>query len=83
MPFRAAISRISLLKQTGGIVVTTVIGDIALVLLVASLLSALARRCGQPGVIGQILTGVLLGPSLLGRLPGHLTAHLFPHAVLR
>jgi Kef-type K+ transport system membrane component KefB len=33
-------------------------------------------------VIGQILTGVLLGPSLLGRLPGHLTAHLFPRAVL-
>jgi len=60
----------------------TVIGDIALVIFVSSLLSALARRCGQPVVIGQILTGVLLGPSLLGRLPGHLTAHLFPHAVL-
>lgn len=28
------------------------------------------------------MTGVLLGPSLLGRLPGHLTAHLFPPAVL-
>ena len=62
--------------------VATVIGDIALVILVSSLLSVLARRCGQPVVIGQILTGVLLGPSLLGRLPGHLTAHLFPHAVL-
>jgi len=61
---------------------TTVIGDIALVILVSSLLSALARRCGQPIVIGQIITGVLLGPSLLGRLPGHLTAHLFPHSVL-
>ncbi len=56
--------------------------DIALVILVSSLLSVLARRCGQPAVIGQILTGVLLGPSLLGRLPGHLTDHLFPHAVL-
>jgi Kef-type K+ transport system membrane component KefB len=63
-------------------VASTVIGDIALVLVVSSLLGALARRCGQPTVIGQILTGVLLGPSLLGRLPGHLTAHLFPHAVL-
>ena len=63
-------------------VATTVIGDIALVTLVSSLLSVVARRCGQPTVIGQILTGVLLGPSLLGRLPGHLTAHLFPHAVL-
>jgi Kef-type K+ transport system membrane component KefB len=61
---------------------TTVIGDIALVILVASSLSVLARRCGQPAVIGQILTGVLLGPSLLGRLPGHLTARLFPHAAL-
>jgi Kef-type K+ transport system membrane component KefB len=61
---------------------TTVIGDIALVILVSSLLGVLARRCGQPSVMGQILTGVLLGPSLLGRLPGHLTAHLFPHAVL-
>lgn len=62
--------------------VTTVIGDIALVITVSLLLSALARRCGQPLVIGQILTGVILGPSVLGRLPGHLTAHLFPHAVL-
>lgn len=60
----------------------TVIGDIALVIFVSALLSALARRCGQPAVIGQILTGVLLGPTLLGRLPGHLTAHLFPSAVL-
>jgi Kef-type K+ transport system membrane component KefB len=63
-------------------VVTTVIGDIALVFLVSSLLAAVARRCGQPAVIGQILTGVLLGPSLLGRLPGHLSVHLFPHQVI-
>jgi Kef-type K+ transport system membrane component KefB len=59
-----------------------VIGDIALVIVVSSVLGAVARRCGQPTVIGQILTGVLLGPSLLGRLPGHLTGHLFPHQVL-
>jgi Kef-type K+ transport system membrane component KefB len=63
-------------------VAAIVIGDIALVIVVSSLLSALARRCGQPIVVGQLLTGVLLGPSLLGRLPGHLTTHLFPHAVL-
>jgi Kef-type K+ transport system membrane component KefB len=63
-------------------VIATVIGDIALVFIVASLLGALARKCGQPAVIGQILTGVLLGPSLLGRLPGHLTSHLFPSHVL-
>jgi Kef-type K+ transport system membrane component KefB len=59
-------------------IVAVVIGDIALVFVIASLLGAAARKCGQPAVIGQILTGVVLGPSLLGRLPGHLTSHLFP-----
>jgi Kef-type K+ transport system membrane component KefB len=68
--------------MAGGTVPATVIGDIALVIFVSSLLGVLARRCGQPTVIGQILTGVLLGPSLLGRLPGHLTAHLFPSAAM-
>jgi Kef-type K+ transport system membrane component KefB len=63
-------------------VATIVIGDVALVIVVSALLGALARCLGQPTVIGQILTGVLLGPSLLGRLPGHLTSHLFPHQVL-
>jgi Kef-type K+ transport system membrane component KefB len=60
----------------------TVTGDIALVILVASVLGALARRCGQPAVIGHILTGVLLGPSVLGHLPGNPTSHLFPHPVI-
>jgi K+:H+ antiporter len=59
-----------------------VLGDIALILALSSLLGALARRCGQPTVIGQILTGVVAGPTVLGRLPGHLTSHLFPHQVI-
>lgn len=62
--------------------IATVIGDIALVFVIASLLGAAARKCGQPAVIGHILTGVLLGPSILGRLPGHLTGHLFPASAL-
>ena len=62
--------------------IADVIGDIALVLVVSALFGAAARRCGQPTVIGQILTGVVLGPSLLGRLPGHLTSRLFPAQVL-
>lgn len=59
-----------------------VIGDIALIVALSSLLGALARRCGQPTVIGQILTGVLAGPTVLGRLPGNLTSHLFPAQVI-
>lgn len=62
--------------------IADVIGDAALVLIVSSLFGAAARRLGQPAVIGQILAGILLGPSLLGHLPGHLSSRLFPHAAL-
>ncbi len=41
---------------------------------------ALARRLGQPAVIAEVIAGILLGPSLLGRvLPGTFL-HLFPKA---
>jgi Kef-type K+ transport system membrane component KefB len=62
--------------------IADVIGDIAVVFIVASLLGSLASRIGQPAVIGQILTGVVLGPSVLGHVPGHLASHLFPGRVL-
>jgi Kef-type K+ transport system membrane component KefB len=50
------------------------------VLAVSWVLGAVARRLGQPTVVGQIIAGIALGPSLLGRLPGHLTTRLFTHA---
>jgi K+:H+ antiporter len=62
--------------------IAVVLGDVALVLVASTLLGLAAQRCGQPAVIGQILAGILLGPTLLGRLPGHLTARLFPSAAL-
>ncbi len=36
-----------------------------LLLLAARILGELALRLGQPAVIGEILSGILLGPSLL------------------
>jgi len=62
--------------------VASVIGDVALMLVVSALFGVAARRCRQPAVIGQILAGILLGPSLLGRLPGHFTTRLFSPAAL-
>lgn len=62
--------------------IADVIGDVALVLVVSQLLGAIARRCGQPSVVGQIVAGIMLGPAFLGRLPGHLTSHIFPSTVL-
>ena len=38
----------------------------------------LFRRLHQPAVVGEIIAGIALGPSLLGALPGHLDRHLFP-----
>lgn len=64
------------------IITADVIGDVAIVIGVSSLLGAVARRCGQPTVVGQLIAGILLGPSLLGRLPGHLTNRLFTHAAI-
>lgn len=40
--------------------------DLALVLTGCALLGALATRLGQPAVIGELLGGILLGPTLLG-----------------
>lgn len=62
--------------------ISTVIGDVALVLVISALFGWAARKCGQPAVIGQIIGGIALGPTLLGRLPGHLTSRLFPPATL-
>ncbi|MGH3771191.1 MAG: cation:proton antiporter [Pseudonocardiaceae bacterium] len=39
---------------------------LAVVILLARLLGELARRVGQPEVLGQLVAGVLLGPSVLG-----------------
>jgi Kef-type K+ transport system membrane component KefB len=53
--------------------------DIAIVLITARLLGTVAQRLGQPRVIGEILAGIVLGPTLLGHLIGH---RLFPTSVL-
>lgn len=43
-----------------------VLADLAIILLAARLVGAAARRLNQPTVVGEIVAGVLLGPSLLG-----------------
>ncbi len=55
--------------------------DIAVIVVVARLMGLLFRRLGQPAVVGEIIAGIILGPTLLGALPGHLDRHLFPMEV--
>ncbi|HVQ91174.1 MAG TPA: cation:proton antiporter [Mycobacteriales bacterium] len=49
--------------------------DLALIVMLARLLGAVAKRVGQPPVIGEILAGILLGPTLFGDA---FSAALFP-----
>jgi Kef-type K+ transport system membrane component KefB len=51
--------------------------DVALILVLARATGALFARWHQPAVVGEILVGILLGPSLLGTLPGDPAGALF------
>jgi len=44
---------------------TSLLLALAAILIAAKLLGALAQRIGQPAVLGELLAGVLLGPSVL------------------
>ncbi|MBC7834250.1 MAG: cation:proton antiporter [Phycisphaerales bacterium] len=52
--------------------------QLALILLVCRAVGLLARRVGQPQVMGEMIAGVLLGPSLLGAVAPGVYTTLFP-----
>jgi len=52
------------------------------VIALAQLAGRLCRRIGQPAVVGEIITGILLGPSLLGLLAPDAFAFVFPSSSL-
>jgi Kef-type K+ transport system membrane component KefB len=47
----------------------TLLVALSAILLAAKLFGDLAERIGQPAVLGELIAGVLLGPSLLGIIP--------------
>ena len=54
------------------------LADLAIIILLARLLGIAAKRLGQPPVLGEIIAGILLGPTLF---QGKITATLFPIAL--
>ncbi len=54
---------------------------LAAVVLVGRLLGRLFARVGQPPVIGEVIAGILLGPSLLGRVAPDIAAYVLPPSV--
>jgi Kef-type K+ transport system membrane component KefB len=55
--------------------VATLMFDLALILVISQLLGLAARRFGQPAVIGEILAGIVVGPTLFH---GAIARHVFP-----
>jgi Kef-type K+ transport system membrane component KefB/nucleotide-binding universal stress UspA family protein len=51
---------------------------IVVVLVVARLFGILAVKVGQPRVMGEVIAGIVLGPSVLGAISANVQAALFP-----
>jgi Kef-type K+ transport system membrane component KefB len=62
--------------------VTLLLLQMSVVLLVAVVCGRLARMLGQPRVIGEIIGGILIGPSVFGRIAPHFSTDLFPQSSL-
>ncbi len=52
---------------TGSVLVAYVLLDIFLIVMLARILGGIMAKIGQPRVVGEILAGILLGPTLLGQ----------------
>jgi Kef-type K+ transport system membrane component KefB len=55
---------------------------IVIILCGCTLMGAVFRRIGQPPVVGEILTGILLGPSVLGTMSPAASQWLAPAEIL-
>lgn len=56
----------------------TVLLALTVVIITARVMGLLFARIGQPSVIGEVIGGLMLGPSLLGRVAPSLAAAILP-----
>jgi Kef-type K+ transport system membrane component KefB len=56
----------------------TLLIQIGVIIIVARLVGLVFRKIHQPQVVGEMVAGILLGPSLLGWLSPYLSATIFP-----
>ncbi len=56
--------------------------QLIVILLVVQVFGYLCKCIGQPRVIGEILAGLALGPTLLGTILPHVEATVFPNSTL-
>jgi Kef-type K+ transport system membrane component KefB len=71
------------LSQNVGTPLAILLLQIITILLTARIFGYLFHKAGQPFVVGEIVAGIFLGPSLLGRwFPGY-TSFFFPKASMQ
>ncbi|HEX5832044.1 MAG TPA: cation:proton antiporter, partial [Gemmatimonadaceae bacterium] len=68
----------TVLEPLSGHAILVFLLQLALMLVLARVLAETMRRLGQPAVIGELLAGMLLGPTVLGHFSPELFALLFP-----
>jgi Kef-type K+ transport system membrane component KefB len=56
--------------------------QITIIVILARLFSIVLKRLGQPAVVGEILVGIALGPSLVGQLFPEFSQFIFPQKSL-
>jgi len=77
-PFVGSLLAAAPLRPLDAHAILVLIFQLAVLVAVARILSEVARRLDQPAVIGELLAGILVGPSVLGALAPGAFAALFP-----
>jgi len=76
-PSRPAVTAFS---ETSGTLMHLLLA-LVLIIVVARILGTLFRRLNQPRVVGEIVAGILLGPSFFGWLAPSLASQVLPAAI--
>ncbi len=56
--------------------------QLIVIILIAQLFVGIVKKIGQPAVIGEIVAGIVLGPSIVGNFFPQISAFLFPQTSL-
>lgn len=67
--------------RQSGVVLMHVLLALVVIILCARGLGAVFQRLNQPPVVGEMIAGILLGPSLLGRVAPTASAFILPSSV--
>jgi Kef-type K+ transport system membrane component KefB len=68
----------TLVRDSFGRLLASFVIAVAVVIVLARLFGMAATRIGQPRVMGEVVAGIVLGPSVLGAISRQLQAQLFP-----